>query len=197
MLDVATPRSLCDPAERTRRQQMLTLPHMAALNAYVGCLRTPEIEVPNFDPLDGGADARALYLLEKPGPMTVDAGGSGFISRDNDDSTAEAISCFMQRSRIPRERTVIWNVIPGWNKTVQIKADELQNGIDELPHLLAVLQKLRVVVLVGGRAARAEPYLSEYKVFKSSHPSPQVRGTRPHLWNSIPDQWAQVLPFLD
>jgi hypothetical protein len=50
--------------------------------------------VPDFDPLDGGVNAQVLFLLEKPGPMAAEDGkraGSGFISRDNDDGTAEAI----------------------------------------------------------------------------------------------------------
>jgi hypothetical protein len=43
-------------------------------------------EVPDFDPVDGGIGARALFLLDAPGPMTSEAGkriGSGFISRFN------------------------------------------------------------------------------------------------------------------
>ena len=40
-------------------------------------------EVPDFDPLDGGVEARALFLFEKPGRMTAGQSGSGFISRDN------------------------------------------------------------------------------------------------------------------
>jgi hypothetical protein len=53
------------------------------------------VEVPEFDPLDGGVEAQVLFLFEKPGPMTAELGGSkrsgsGFISRNNDDPTAEA-----------------------------------------------------------------------------------------------------------
>ncbi len=49
-----------------------------------------ELEVPDFDPMDAGVEARILFLFEKPGPMTSKHKtgkrvGSGFISRDNDD----------------------------------------------------------------------------------------------------------------
>ena len=54
--------------------------------------------VPDFDPLDGGIETRTLFLFEKPGRMTADGFarrfGSGFISRNNDDQTAEATFAF-------------------------------------------------------------------------------------------------------
>src|SRR5690242_12415653 len=91
------PRSMRDAGVRQRRRAMLTLPHVAPLTAYAAELRLrSSVEVPEFDPLDGGVDARVLFLLEKPGPMTADGSrfsgrsGSGFISRNNDDPTAAA-----------------------------------------------------------------------------------------------------------
>jgi hypothetical protein len=46
---------------------MLTLPHIAPLTAYAASLRLRgSVEVPEFDPLDGGTNARVLFLLEKP-----------------------------------------------------------------------------------------------------------------------------------
>lgn len=79
--------------------------------------------------MDGGIAARVLFLFEKPGPMTALVGrreGSGFISRDNDDPTAEAIWQFMREAEIPREEAVLWNVIPWWNGTRAIKTEELR-----------------------------------------------------------------------
>jgi hypothetical protein len=82
---------------RAMWKAMLTLPHIAPLSAYAAKLRLRgSVEVPEFDPLDGGVNARILFLFEKPGPMTADGStfsersGSGFISRD--DPTAEALS---------------------------------------------------------------------------------------------------------
>jgi hypothetical protein len=83
---------------------MLWEPHIAPLTAYVATLRDRGMsEVPDFDPLDSGKDARVLFLFEKPGPKTSEVGGgSGFISRNNDDPTAEATFRFMQEANIPR-----------------------------------------------------------------------------------------------
>src|ERR1035438_5895674 len=95
------PRSLRDACVRERRKAMLHLPHIAPLAEYAERLRMRGLgEVPDFDPLDGGVEARVLFLFEKPGPMTAEAGkrfGSGFISRNNDDSTAEASIGFIDR----------------------------------------------------------------------------------------------------
>src|ERR1700686_1189596 len=126
------PRSMRDVEVRKRRLDMLKRPHIAPLTAYVSKLRERvDVQVPHFDPLDGGIEAQALFLFEKPGPMTADGGeqkGSGFISRDNDDPTAAAILDFMQQARIPRELTVIWNVVPWWNGTRKVTATEVREG---------------------------------------------------------------------
>ena len=46
---------------------MLGEPHTAGLTAYAAQLREHGMgEVPEFDPLDGGIDAHALFLFEKP-----------------------------------------------------------------------------------------------------------------------------------
>lgn len=79
--------------------------------------------VPDFDPLDGGIAAEVLFLMEKPGPRTDNTGakghaGSGFISRDNDDPTAEAILRFMEEAGIARKRSILWNTVPWWNGEV-------------------------------------------------------------------------------
>lgn len=202
-VDVADdyPRSMRDAGVRKRRKAMLSEPHMVNLSAYANELRGRGLgEVPDFDPLDGGVDARALFLFEKPGPMTSEArGGSGFISRNNDDPTAEATFKFMQQAAIPRQLTVTWNVIPWWNSTVNFTEQELSSGAACVSELVAILPQLRAVVLVGRQAdARARPYLNVTTValLTSAHPSPRVRATRPDLWNAIPSKWAEVHQFM-
>jgi len=160
-------------------------------------------EVPNFDPIDGGDRARALFLFEKPGPMTsVDRSGervgSGFVSRDNDDPTAEATFRFMQAAGIERSITTVWNLVPWWNGTRVITAAELKAGMSALDDLLKLLSALRVVVLVGRKAARARSHLEGrgLPVLESAHPSPIVRASRPVAWRAIPHKWAEILPFL-
>lgn len=192
------PRTLRAEYNREQRMQMLADDHIKPLIEYVLRLRDDGFgEVPYFDPLDGGTNASILFLLEKPGPMTSTEGnrtGSGFISRDNDDPTAEATFKFMQQATVPRQEAVLWNTVPGWNGTRKITADELKMGITALSELFPMLPRLQTIVLVGGKAQRAEKLLSDYglNIAKSDHPSPIVRASRPERWARIPHDWQNA-----
>jgi hypothetical protein len=158
----------------------------------------PDWEFPDFDPLDGGTNADMLFLFEKPGPMTSAGGaGSGFISRNNDDPTAEAtFDCMKEAglSGLSRKRTVTWNVIPGWNGTRKVTTTELREGIDALKGLLALLPKRGTIIPVGRKAERARPLVEALglRIFVSAHPSPLVRASQPDVWRAIPSIWAQA-----
>jgi hypothetical protein len=155
----------------------------------------PTWEFPDFDPLDGGTNADILFLFEKPGPMTSATGrGSGFISRNNDDPTAEATFDFMNKAGIPRERAVIWNVVPGWNRTRKVTAAELKAGVVALQGLLPLLPKLQSIVLVGKKAQRALVLVEPLglRILKSAHPSPLVFASQPNEWHAIPAEWARA-----
>lgn len=190
---------------REERKGMLTAPHIAPLSEYAAKIRMQgNGEVPDFDPLDGGVEALALFLFEKPGPMTSHSrqgyrAGSGFISRNNDDPTAEATFNFMRTAGIPRELTVIWNVIPWWDGTRKVSANQLSAGVGYVTQLTELLPKLRVVVFVGKKAAKARPYLAKtgLGLFSSDHPSPLVRARWPERWEAIPIDWARIKPFID
>ena len=155
----------------------------------------PDREFPDFDPLDGGSNGDMLFLFEKPGRMTSAGGtGSGFISRNNDDPTAEATFDFMKETGLSRKPTVIWNVIPGWNGTRRFTTTERQEGIGALKDLLRLLPKLRTIILVGRNAQRARPHVEPlvHRIFESAHPSPLVRASHPDVWRAIPRIWAQA-----
>ena len=181
---------------------MLQMPHVAPLRDYVVKPRDRNLgEVPDFDPLDGGIDSQVLFLLEKPGPMTAETGtrvGSGFISRNNDDGTAAATFSFMQQAGIPRKMTVTWNVVPWWNGTRKVTAQELSEGAKCVEELIGLLPALRVVVLVGAKAARARPFLETTRLasLTSAHPSPIVRARFRSRWDAIPAEWAKVMTFI-
>jgi len=194
-----------DEEVRERRKAMLRQPHVAKLTDYAATLRERgSIEVPEFDPLDGGIEARALFLFEKPGPMTATDGngkrsGSRFISRNNDDPTAEATFNFMQQAGIERKQTVIWNVIPWWNYTRKVSRSELSEGVECVKDLIDLLTKLSVVVMVGQKAARAKSYLETTRLalITSDHPGPLVRARFPERWKTIPAAWSKVHPHID
>ena len=200
MEEPEAPQALRDPDARARRRELLDARHMWALNEYVAGLRKrPGVEVPDFDPLDGGVDATILFLFEKPGPMTSTTGtrtrtGSGFISRDNDDLTAKNTLMLMRKAGIPRESTVTWNAVPWWDGTTKVTAADLREGAEETKRLTKLLPKLRVVVFVGKKALRARPHLEDTGLafFSSFHPSPKVRAKWPDKWCEIPSVWAEA-----
>jgi hypothetical protein len=182
---------------------MLGLPHIAPLTALAAGLRghaTPV--VPDFDPLDGGIEAQALFLFEKPGPMAAGSGerpGSGFISRNNDDATAHATFEFMRQAGIPRKLTVIWNLIPAWNGTRTVTTQEVRHGVESVVELVKLLPQLSVVVMVGRSAGRAKPYLAttDLALIHSYHPSPIVKAASRQKWEMIPLQWAKVMTIVE
>lgn len=193
---IDAPRTLRFPEAIAHRRQKLVEPHVAPLARYVEALRAkqPDWQFQDFDPLDGGAEADMLFLLEKPGPMTSPTGkrkGSGFISRNNNDPTAQAVFEFMIEAGIARKRTALWNVIPGWNETIKTTNLEVRRGIDELKELLPLLPNVRTVVLVGREAQRALPLVQAMglRVFTSAHPGRQVYRFNPDQWKAIPGQW--------
>jgi len=195
------PRSLRDPDAVMRRRSILDQPHIAPLRDFAQSLRhCKQGMVPDFDPLDGGVDAKVLFLMEKPGPMTDDTKregrtGSGFVSRDNDDPTAEAVWRFMAEAGIDRNLSVLWNVIPWWNGTREITRDECDAGKMQLSQLLDLLPRLQVVVGVGQRAGKAKKLIvaRNLQFIASAHPSPINRASRRSVWDTIPTQWAKAL----
>ena len=148
----------------------------------------------------GGIHADLLFLLEKPGPKTSRAGGgSGLISVNNDDATAENSCRFLDAAGIDQVRTCHWNVIPGWDRAIAYRAADRQAGLPHLFDLLPLLTRVAVIVLVGNVAHRAEAPLrmAGHRVVRSAHPSVKVRNMNRGLWDAIPGQWAAAARLAD
>jgi hypothetical protein len=175
--------------ERERKLSLLGEPHIAPLTDFVKRLRLARGDdaIPWFDPTEAGINASILMLLEAPGPRAALAKGSGFISSDNDDPTANNMWHILRDARIDRGKDVVsWNVVPwyigdGTRIRAATRADyEQARGL--LAELLSLLPRLRVVVLLGKKAAEAWELLGAKRVvyvIKAPHPSPKVVNTRP------------------
>ena len=156
--------------------------------------------VPGFDPADGGAEARLLLVLEKPGPTVAPPTGSGLVSRDNPTETARAIREGMAAAGVPREMTAIWNMVPWWNGTMRVRVAEARNGAVALAELLVLLPELRCVVLAGAVARRfGAPVCARagVRVFECVHPSPNARAgpATSAAWRALPDVWRAAWVF--
>jgi hypothetical protein len=180
--------------------------HIAPINQFVDELRRiPSSDsVPYIAPMYGGINARLLSVLRDPGPKTQEAkGGSGFLSMENDDASAEAICNLFDDAGIDAGDIVPWNAYP-WYINRAPKAAELDAGVAPLKCIIDLLPKLRVVMLHGGSAhdgwrrfTRQFPQLVALRGFHVIetyhtsrqacwHPDPLVREARKkHLYQSF------------
>lgn len=155
------PRGFRDPARILERGDMLrTAEDTLSLEAWARDVedrrrgQQPEIVLPHFDPAETGIRSQVLLLLEAPGPKTVpEWGGSGFISVDNNDPTAQNV--WRTRDEVGLHRGVLaWNIVP-WvlgSASVKPTSVDLAQGAVELRGLLALLPDLRCAILSGQKA---------------------------------------------
>ena len=117
------------------------------------------------------------------------------MSRDTDGRTAEWTFRLMRIAGIPRTLTVLWNIVPWWDRRRAVTPEEIEEGVGRVRELKQCLPLLDSVVLVGPGAARAEPLLKRenWRVFESYHPSPKVKAAWASKWLAIPDEWAKVM----
>jgi uracil-DNA glycosylase len=183
------PRTNRDPTEIARKRGLLNAPHVAPLTAYVTRLRAQRgtDRVPDFDPTEAGIQASILLLLEAPGrKATVQGAGSGFVSPDNDDASAENMWRLLREAGIDRRREVVtWNIVPWYlgdgSRIRPADARDLIAARPAVQDLLTLLPALRVVVLIGKPATRGWTRLGldELPTIEAPHPSPKNLNTRP------------------
>jgi hypothetical protein len=129
--------------------------HIAPINRLVDDLsQLGHGWLPYVAPMYGGVSARLLSLLRDPGPKTKAGTGSAFLSMENDDPTAEAISAYFADAGIPAQQIVPWNAYP-WYINRDPTPLELDLGLQPLLQLIELLPRLRVVMLHGGAAKRS------------------------------------------
>ena len=187
MSGAAAPKSLRDPmALEHRRALAAEAPHLRPLAAYLDAIRAGHGTVPDPDPLDGGASARLLLLLEAPGPRIT---RTLLVSRDNPTGTAANLFQFLAEAGIPRRDTLIWNAVPwvihapGALNRAPTRA-EVAAGLATLPDLLRALPHLSAVVLAGRVAGGAAPWFAaraDLAVLTMPHPSPTYLCTSPDV----------------
>jgi len=154
-------------AEFRRSQEAgLRLPHIAPINSLVDELREKGRGwVPYVAPLYGGIHAELLSVLRDPGPMTnAEKDGSGFLCLENDDAAAELFATLLAEAGIAPDWMIPWNAYP-WYINRKPNAAELAAGIDPLRQLLALLPRVRVVML-NGRDAQAS-----WRKFRATDPA--------------------------
>lgn len=204
-MNVTGPRSLRNAAEISRRRSLLNAsPTAVPLTEWVNDLIAAQIaeglpaEVPYVDPLDAGTEARVLIVLEAPGPMTNAFNalpGSGFISSDNDDATAENLWLARQKAGLT-EGVLIWNAVPWYLGPTKRKPRVAEKAVGGriLRELVRMLPELHTVIPLGHHAKDtwrrfARPGLGTgMRTVESYHSGSQAMnqpGLRAHLEVSL------------
>lgn len=130
--------------------------HIKPINQLVDRLRKcrgdEDESVPYVAPIYGGVNARLLSILRDPGSRTQGKEGSGFLSIENDDATAEHIGKLFAEAGeagIDIKDVIPWNAYPWYINNRKPKASELNDGVEPLKDLIDLLPKLQVVMLHG------------------------------------------------
>lgn len=160
------------------------------------------------------SNARALFLYEAPGARSTGAlgprsgaAGSGIISPDNNDTTAENSWLLYREARVPRRQAVYWNIVPWYigttSKIRRPNADDLALAQPYLGQLLRLLPQLRVVVAFGDKARDGWlrflllPDAPLVPTLACPHPSPQVLRVRPEYRGHILAALRRVATIVD
>ena len=197
------PYALASAEERQRRISLMALPHIRTLADYLSQLRIslgPGFDTPSFDPCDGGAGAKALFLLEAPGPKAV---SSAFVSRNNPDPTAKNLCGLLADAHLPRSATLIWNAVPYYvgeaGKIRAVNSKDLQLSRPFLKELLGLLPELMVVVLMGKKAQKMAQVIKGYAdvlIIYTPHPSARVFNTWPEKKTETADAFRAVAKLI-
>ena len=141
------PKLFADPAACAAQTKQLREQHIAPLTVFVEALRAqvgPRFKHSQFRSMGWRYRCRYSILTRSYRPKAV---LSGFISRNNPDETAKNFFELNAEAKVPRKRTVTWNIVPwyiGDGKHVRsANRADLRAGIRELPRLFSLLPRLR------------------------------------------------------
>lgn len=162
-------------------------PHVAPVNHLVERIaQETGLDVPYVDPDSGGIAARVLFVLQAPARAA--AHGSGMLSADNDDGTAERVWWGYASAGMPRTMGVHWNAVPWYvgtrEKLGPISPEQVTQGRRWLRELLALTPNVRVLVTFGRDAEASALGVSDLldrrgiAHLHSIHPSPRNYNSR-------------------
>lgn len=154
---------MADEAYRRSQEERLQEPHIAPFTALVDQLRAenPGKFIPYVAPASAGARSRVLALHVSPSPEVDPAnGGSGFLSVENDDSSAERHHDLLVGAGLDPSIVLPWNAVPYvLPEDSPMTLADTKAGRIAVARVIRLLPRLRSVV-IHGRAA--EPVWKAY-----------------------------------
>lgn len=158
------PRRMRDAAYRADQWARRFEVHIRPINELVDELgaRHDAGCPPYVAPMYRGTAAPVLAVLRDPGPKAGGAQGSGFLSVENDDQTAERQCVFMSEAGLDPSDVLPWNAYP-WYINAAPTRSQLGDGVEPLRRLIELMPRLQVVLLLGKDAQRG------WQVFLDAH----------------------------
>jgi hypothetical protein len=157
-------RAMRDKAYRAYQWAQRYTGRVAAVNRFIDELGAGHEagRPPYVPPICGGVDALLLSISRDPGPKAGGITGSGFLSVENDDPSAERMGRFLRSAEIDYGRVLPWNAYP-WYINSDPTTAQLSASVEPLRKLIALMPRLRVVTLHGAAAAKG------WKLFLRQH----------------------------
>jgi uracil-DNA glycosylase len=182
------PRRNADPAFVADQLAHRHDPHVEPINRLVDHLSTDDRWMPYVSPIMGGVNAKVLFVFQDPGPKTAPERGSGMLSPENDDPSAELLMRCLAAAGLPLKAMTAWNAYPWYLPQQQTPtASMLEAGTGPLERLLELLPDVTVVCLCGSvahdfwdRFQKIYPSIDGRYAIKTLHPSHRgiTRGDR-------------------
>jgi uracil-DNA glycosylase len=190
------PRMNEEQAFRDAKLRRIYEPHVRPLNELVDRWRSDVRPVPYADPDSGGVHSKILFLHESPGPKASAKHGSGLISTDNNDPSAERFWRLSRQAGLDCGSYISWNAVPwyvsGDGRNVNATDDEGRAALPYLHRFVTLLTRLRVVVVMGRFAERwwfeyliRVPDSRVLPLLAAPHTSNRARISRPRFEDDI------------
>ncbi|WP_245545932.1 uracil-DNA glycosylase [Nocardia higoensis] len=186
-------RRMADPDYREEQYANRYEGPVAPINRLIDELVAESGEwMPYVAPVYGGVEARLLTLFRDPGPKTKVGKGSGMLSLENDDQSAERFLAFFEEAGMRVGDLMTWNTFP-WYLNRKPSTAEIDRGLEPLERVIALLPELTVVMAHGLDAQNA------WRRFERKHPAvagrllviPTYHTSKQALFTPDPDVRAQ------
>jgi len=179
------PRRMNDLSYRELQARELQAEHIARVTEFVDGLRSARPELagaPYVAPIYHPLSARILSLSSNPGPKAGGDRGSGFLSVQNDDASAERLLDVYGLAGLQVEDVVPWNAFPwfvheGFPNGLSVA--HIEQGVHVLRRFLDLCPNVVSIVAHGGDAHRSVQMLRSTRFV-----GPFVRQRGIHTWDT-------------
>ncbi|RNE64208.1 uracil-DNA glycosylase [Cryobacterium tepidiphilum] len=153
-------RRMADPTFLAQQRGMIYAPQVKAINELCDQLmkELTRFKVPYVAPHYNAETARILALSSNPGPQAGGEKGSGFLSIENNDGSAERMGDIWNSVGLSDADVLPWNAYP-WHVHEShpngLTTELIDAGLEPLKRVLELYPRISAVIAHGGDAHRS------------------------------------------